>query len=269
MDLSLEHLEEMRPSTLVFHLTKRLLETKWRDPGEEPKLHLFGQLKRITRQWLKDHLVCKGGTWPAQLLYQSLADTACERITRGIVARHLEERPVQAVLDPYNPVGSSMHVRFTTSKKTRWETNAGRCHVNWVVCDSEWEAEFCRVAEAHPRVRAYVKNHGLGLEVPYRFQAESRMYVPDFIVLVDDGHGEEDLLHLVVEIKGYRREDAKEKADTMRTYWVPGVNGLRTYGRWDFVEFGDVYAMQTDFAAKVKAEFGRLVEGVVAASRAA
>ena len=269
VDLSIEHLEELRPSTLVFHLTKRLLETKWRDPGEEPKLHLFGQLKRITRQWLKDHLICKGGTWPAQLLYQSLADTACERITRGIVARHLEERPVQAVLDPYNPVGSSMHVRFTTSKKTRWETNAGRCHVNWVVCDSEWEAEFCRVAEAHPRVRAYVKNHGLGLEVPYRFQAESRMYVPDFIVLVDDGYGEEDLLHLVVEIKGYRREDAKEKADTMRTYWVPGVNGLRTYGRWDFVEFGDVYAMQADFAARVEAEFVRLVEGVVAASGAA
>ena len=269
VDLSLEHLEELRPSTVVFHLTKRLLETKWRDPGEEPKLHLFGQLRRITRQWLKDHLVCKGGTYPAQLLYQSLADTACERITRGIVARHLEERPVQAVLDPYNPVGSSMHVRFTTSKKIRWETNAGRCHVNWVVCDSEWEAEFCRVAEAHPRVRAYVKNHGLGLEVPYRFQAESRMYVPDFIVLVDDGHGEEDLLHLVVEIKGYRREDAKEKADTMRTYWVPGVNGLRTYGRWDFVEFGDVYAMQADFAARVEAEFGRLVEGVVAASGAA
>ena len=269
VDLSLEHLEEMRPSTMVFHLTKRLLETKWRDPGEEPKLHLFGQLKRITRQWLKDHLVCKGGTWPAQLLYQSLADTACERITRGIVARHLEERPVQAVLDPYNPIGSTMHVRFTTSKKTRWKTNAGRCHVNWVVCDSEWEAEFCRVAEAHLRVRAYVKNHGLGLEVPYRFQAESRMYVPDFIVLVDDGHGEEDLLRLVVEIKGYRREDAKEKADTMRTYWVPGVKGLRTYGRWDFVEFGDVYAMQADFAAKVEAEFARLVEGIVAARGAA
>jgi len=108
VDLSLEHLEEMRPSTVVFHLTKRLLETKWRDPGEEPKLHLFGQLKRITRQWLKDHLVCKGGTYPAQLPYQSLADTACERITRGIVARHMEERPVQAVLDAYNPVGSTM-----------------------------------------------------------------------------------------------------------------------------------------------------------------
>ena len=262
VELTLQHLEEMRPSTLVFHLTKRLLETKWRDPGEEPKLHLFGQLKRITRQWLKDHLVCKGETYPAQLVYQSLADTACERITRGIVARHLENRPVQAVLDPYNPSGSTIHVRFNTSKKTRWRTDAARCHVNWVVCDSDWEAEFCRVAEAHPRVRAYVKNQGLGLEVPYRFQAESRTYVPDFVVLVDDGNGDDDLLHLVVEVKGYRREDAKEKKDTMKTYWVPGVNGLRTYGRWDFGEFDEVYAMQAEFAAKVEAEFARIVDAV-------
>ena len=94
VDLSLEHLEELRPSTLVFHLTKRLLETKWRDPGEAPKLHLFGQLKRVTRQWLDAHLVCKGGTYPAQLMYQSLADVACDRITRGIVARHREEDPL-------------------------------------------------------------------------------------------------------------------------------------------------------------------------------
>ena len=94
-------------------------------------------------------------------------------------------------------------------------------------------------------------------------------YAPDFIVLVDDGHGEEDLLHLVVEIEGYRREDAKEMADTMRTYWVPGVNELRNYGRWDFAEFTDIFTMEADFAAKVEAAFGTLVEQVVATSRAA
>ncbi len=86
VDLNLIHTRDLRKSTLLFHLTKRLLETKWRDPGEEPKLHLFGQLKRITRQWLDDHLVCKGGTYPAQLMYQELADMACERITAGIVS---------------------------------------------------------------------------------------------------------------------------------------------------------------------------------------
>jgi len=55
IDLDLKHLDQVRRSTLLFHLTKRLLETKWRDPGEEPKLHLFGQLKAITRQWLDGH----------------------------------------------------------------------------------------------------------------------------------------------------------------------------------------------------------------------
>ena len=269
VDLDLEHLDELRRTTLVYHLTKRLIETKWRDPGEDPKLHLFGQLKRITAAWLDDHLVCKGGTYPALLMYQDLADMACGRITRGIVASHLNERPVRAVLDPYNPAGSTAHVHFVTSKKSRWKTAANRCHVNWAICDSSWEAEFCRVAEAHPRVRAYVKNQGLGFEVPYRLGSQSRRYIPDFIVRVDDGHGEEDLLNLVVEIKGYRGEDAKEKAATMDRYWVPGVNRLGTYGRWAFAEFTDVYLMEADFAKKVEEGFGDLVAKVLTASNGA
>jgi type III restriction enzyme len=201
VDLSLEHLEDTRRSTLLFHLTQRLLYTKWRDPGEEPKLHLFGQLKRITKQWLDTCLVCKGGTYPAQLRYQELADMACERITAGITNALVGERPIKVLLDPYNPTGSTMHVNFTTSKTRRWQTDARRCHINWIILDSDWEAEFCRVAESHPQVQAYVKNHNLGLEVPYRYGSETRRYLPDFIVLVDDGHGEDNLRHLIVEIK--------------------------------------------------------------------
>ena len=45
-----------------------------------------------------------------------------------------------AVPDPYNPEGSTRHVNFTTSRKTRCATSPARCHVNWVVCDSDWEA---------------------------------------------------------------------------------------------------------------------------------
>jgi type III restriction enzyme len=130
-----------------------------------------------------------------------------------------------------------------------------------VVLDSDWEGEFCRVAEAHPQVRAYVKNHGLGLEVPYRFGGEMRRYLPDFVVLVDDGHGPDDLLHLVVEIKGYRREDAKEKKATMDTYWVPGVNYLRAYGRWAFAEFTSIYEMEANFRAKVASHFDAMIKG--------
>ncbi|WP_291984543.1 BPTD_3080 family restriction endonuclease [Candidatus Accumulibacter sp. ACC007] len=265
VNLTVAHLGDMRPSTLLFHLTQRLLYTKWRDPGEDPKLHLFGQLKRITKQWLdgdekRKYLVCKGGTYPAQLMYQELADMACNKITAAITRKFLGERPIKALLDPYNPTGSTSHVRFNTSKADRWETCSRSCHINWVVLDSDWEGEFCRVAEAHPKVRAYAKNHGLGLEVPYRYGSETRKYLPDFIVLVDDGHGEEDLLHLVVEIKGYRREDAVEKKSTMDTYWVPGVNHLGSHGRWAFAEFTEVYQIEADFAAKVESEFNQMID---------
>ncbi len=263
VELGLERLGDMRRSTLLFHITQRLLYTKWRDPGEEPKLHLFGQLKRVTKQWLDNCLVCKGGTYPAQLMYQELADMACERITAGVTRSLVGKRPIKAVLDPYNTVGSTSQVNFNTSRARaeRWETDSRRCHVNWGILDSSWEEEFCRVAEAHPRVRAYVKNHNLGLEVPYRYGSKSRKYLPDFIVLVDDGR--EDLLHLVVEIKGYRGEDAKEKKATMENYWVPGVNNLSTYGRWAFAEFTDVLQIESDFDAKVEAEFNRTIEDIL------
>jgi type III restriction enzyme len=68
----------------------------------------------------------------------------------------------------------------------------------------------------------------------------------------------------VVEIKGYRREDAKEKKGTMDTYWVPGVNRLGTYGRWAFAETTEVYRIESDFAAKVESHFRQMIEQVLA-----
>ena len=261
VDLNLVHTADVRPSQVVYELTSHLLMTRWRDANGEPQLHLFGQLKRIVKQWLDEKcLVCKGGTYPAQLKYKMLADIACERIMAGITRELIGKRPVKAVLDPYNPTGFTSNVNFNTSKPDRYETDSRRCHINWVVLDSDWEAEFCRVAESHPRVRTYVKNHNLGLEVPYRYGSEARRYLPDFIVLVDDGHGENDLLHLIVEIKGYRREDAKEKKATMETFWVPGVNHLGTHGRWAFAEFTEVYQIEADFEAKVEAAFNSMIE---------
>jgi len=259
VDMSLKHLGDMRPSSLVFNLTQRLLYTKWRDPGDAPQLHLFGQLKRITKEWLDGYLVCKGDTYPALLMYQNLADMACNKITAAITRQFLGERPIKVLLDPYNPTGSTRHVRFNTSKMDRWETSSKHCHLNWVILDSDWEGEFCRVAESHPKVLAYVKNHNLGFEVPYRYGSEMRKYRPDFIVQVDDGHGAAYPLNLVVEIKGYRREDAVEKKSTMDTYWIPGVNHLGNYGRWAFAEFTEVYLIESDFKSKIVSEFDKMI----------
>lgn len=247
VELNVKHLEGMRQSTIIYHLTKHLLYTKYRDPGEDPKFYLFGQLKRIARQWLEGgYLRCTGQTYPAQMLYQEIADMACERIRSAITEACTEEdRPIKAIPDAYNPIGSTAHINFTTSKTNLWRTDSRRCHVNYVACDSDWEAEFCRVAESHPNVKSYIKNQGLGLEVPYLYGSIQRKYIPDFIVQIDDGHS--DPLNLIVEIKGYRGEDAKEKANTMRNYWIPGVNNLGFYGRWAFAEFTEVFEIQSEF----------------------
>ena len=79
---------------------------------------------------------------------------------------------------------------------------------------------------------------------------------------MDDGHGPDDLLQVVVETKGYRREDAKDKKDTTETYWVPGVNNLDRYGRWAFVELRDVYRMESEFDATVAGEVAKLIASV-------
>ena len=261
VDLNLVHTGKLRFSELVYNLTQRLIFKHWRDPDGAPKVHLFGQLKRIVKQWLdQGYLACKGDAMPAQLMYQELADMACDRITAAIVSELVGEKPVKVVLDPYNPTGSTAYVRFTTSKRDRWETDPRRCHINWVILDSDWEGELCRVVEKHPRVRAYVKNHNLGLEIPYRHGSEPRKYIPDFIVLVEDGHGEDDLLHLIVEIKGYRREDAKDKKLTAEEYWVRGVNNDGRYGRWAFAEMTDVYEIESDFEERVESEFDSLID---------
>ena len=255
----LKHLQDTRRSTILYHLTTHLIYNHWRGAGEDPALTLFGEIKRITAEWMDKYLVCTGGTYEAQLVYKQLADMACERIAAAIVRSAASaERPVSVLLDPYNPEGTSANVRFTSSKSHHL-TDPNKAHLNYHVLDSTWEGAFCRVAEAHPKVIAYVKNQNMGFEVPYRHMDESRRYLPDFILLVDDGHGPEDLLRLIVEVKGFRGEDVKDKQTFIETYWIPGVNHLKTHGRWDFVELSEIYELEDDFDNKVKASFDSIL----------
>ena len=217
-------------------------------------MHLFGQIKRVAKRWIEEgYLVCHSVP-PAVVLYPQIIGRAADLIRIACFPPSPAPNQVLAVLDPYTPQGSTRFVNFSTTKPL-YTTAPERCHVNHVVLDSDWEAEFARVVEAHPRVVAYVKNQGMQFEVPYRDGTVHRRYWPDYIVRVDDGGA--DPLNLVVEIKGFRKTDAKLKAETMRKLWAPGVNNLGRFGRWAFAEFTDVY--------EIEAAFGRLVDSVAGA----
>jgi len=249
-DFNLDHLSAKRQTEIAFKLANRIVQRHFTEDGEIANPALVMEMRKIVRRWMADHLVLKGDTQLAQLLYHDIADRVAERIKRAIHRGEEGGNRVIAMLDPYNRDGSTRHVGFNTSQD-RYETGP-KCHVNYAIADSDWELEFCRVADAHPRVLAWVKNHNLGFEVPYRAGGEARRYRPDFILRVDDGRGPEDPLNLVIEIKGFRNEDAKDKADTMATYWVPGVNNLGTMGRWAFAEFTEKWTMQSELERVIR-----------------
>ncbi|WP_181707637.1 BPTD_3080 family restriction endonuclease [Chthonobacter rhizosphaerae] len=254
VDLTPDVLDEMRPASISLHLTKRLIEKYLAQVGEPVPYHLTYKVQPIVRRWIKDCLVLEGGTKAGMLTYAEIADRAAEKIYHAIVhsVGGAGEPVVRVLLDPYNPAGVTDHVGFITTKTKLWKTSENKSHVNYVVGDSDWELEFARVVEEHPATLAYVKNQGLGLEVPYRFGSETRRYLPDFIVKVEDGHGPDDPLYLIVEIKGFRGLDAELKAGTMETLWVPGVNRIGAYGRWSFAELREPFAMQDAYAELIR-----------------
>ncbi|MGD9476781.1 BPTD_3080 family restriction endonuclease [Shinella sp. G-2] len=259
-DISPDALDDMRPNTVATHLTKKLIEMYFREPDQDVPYYLYNQLQPITRRWISSCLKLTGGTKAGMLTYAELAEKASELIYQAIVRSAGEdgESVVKAMLDPYNPHGYTDHVSFITTKQTLWETRLS--HVNYVVCDSDWEAEFARVVEAHPATISYVKNQALSFEVPYRSGSLPRRYLPDFIIQIDDGRGPDDPLNLIVEVKGFRGLDEQIKAETMANLWVPGVNNLRVYGRWAFAEFRNAFAMEEDYSKLVANFSARIPE---------
>ena len=259
--LTVERLAETRPQQIAYELAAYILQNHLREPGATARPHLFGQLKGIVAHWLRHYLKCGYQTFPAQVLYRAIADRAAERIKAAIAAAGPDEQPgapprLKAVVTPYTPLGSTRDVDFTIARRPGGrfqrqilETGPGnKSHLNRAVCDSDWEAAFCRLLIRHPQVTAWVKNHGLGFEVPYQAgDGGPRIYLPDFIALIDDGRGPDDLLHLAAEVKGYRGEDAADKARTMQSYWIPGVNNLGGYGRWHFHEFTAIGDLAGEF----------------------
>lgn len=241
-------LDRLRPSEISFNLAKYLLYSHFRDDEGFPKQHLFPQIQRLARRWIDEGYLVTKGVPIGAILYQDQLARAASKIdiacTRGSSGRML------AVLDPYNPRGSTRHVNFITSKPC-WKTGGqpARSQISHVVEDSSWEAQLAQTLEGHPSVIAYAKNQALGFEIPYLDAGQMRRYTPDFLARLDLGGSE---LNLILEVKGLRDETDKAKAQTARELWVPGVNALGGFGRWAFAEFTDWTVMEEDFAILVE-----------------
>ncbi len=244
---TLADLKRRRVQEVAFALAKRTLENHFRDPDGNVKHWFFPQILDIARRWLADCVTYKDGTFPQLLLLVEFTHEAAKRIYGAIVEGDAQERTLLPIVRPYDTIGSTRQVDFDTTKPV-YATDPGHCHVSHVVADSTWEQKLAHTLEGMDEVATYVKNQGLGFTIPYTYEGQERQYLPDFIVRVCDGRGDQPL-NLVVEVSGEARKDKAAKVTTARGFWVPAVNNLGSHGRWGFVEVTDPWDAQNTIRA--------------------
>ncbi len=243
---SLDDLKAIRPQAIAFDITKRLLDRYFRDAPDEDGVAverpwLFPKLLRIVEQWMADPtmLVLKDNAFPQLLAFTELANDAVDRVYYGIVRYEGGDKRLRPMLRAWDPVGSTQYVDFDTARPV-WPTNAARCHVSHVAADTDsWEQRMAQALEEMDEVVRYVKNQSLGFTIPYSLDGDQHSYIPDFIADIDDGHGDDDLLHLVIEVTGKKDKAKAAKTTTARELWVPAVNNHGAFGRWAFIEVTD------------------------------
>lgn len=250
---TLDDLKRKREQEVTFVIARRILEQYFRDEDGNPKVWVFPDLVAIARRWMSECVTLKDNTFPQLLLLIEKSHQAADHIYHAIVAADAGQKRLLPIPKPYDTVGSTRHVDFDTTRPT-YKTRADRCHVSHVVCDTEsWEQKMAQTLEDMDEVVCYVKNQNLGFLIPYTVSGDQRNYMPDFIVRLDDGHGREDPLSLIVEVSGERDADKAAKVATARNLWVPAVNNAATWGRWAFVEISDPWDAKCTIRAHLEA----------------
>ncbi len=233
---------ELRDAQVIYVLTQRLIQQYYTDHEKGREFQLFGQLKRIVEKWYNSQVEIIGGDGSKEIrrlvIFWNQKETATS-IYEGIRRANTDNEQIKAILNYYNPTGSTKYVFGTTSKEV-YPTR--KSHVNYVVADTDsWEQIAAKTLEELPEVKSYVKNHFLDFKIPYLVGAIEHMYVPDFIAVVKTGSGKE--VNLIIEISGLSNDRLGHK-DFKRKYtkdfWLPAANNLEIYGIWDFVEVSDI-----------------------------
>jgi type III restriction enzyme len=253
---NLAGLQDHRLNEVAFRLAKLTVERYFSEEGP----WRFPQVLVIVKRWLDTCLTLKDNTFPQLLLLHRYADDAVDRIYRAIVRSNEATERLVPILRPYDAIGSTRYVDFDTTRPV-FATRADKCHVSHVAADTgSWEQKMAQTLEDMDEVIRYVKNQSLGFTIPYTLNGEERQYIPDFIACLDDGHGPDDLLNLIVEVSGEAKRDKAAKVATARDLWIPAVNNYGGFGRWEFVEIDDPWHAEPLFRAFTRVPASALQE---------
>lgn len=199
-----------------------------------PRQALFPQLLRVVERYIAHHVTALPPNEPIDALmcspyYGWLIETLREHIRPDVSQGEAPEVPVY---EGNREDGSTADVDTWTSREVR---EVLKSHVNLVVADTrQWEQAAAYAIDTHPRVRAFVKNAGLGFGIPYLHNGQMHEYVPDFLVQFNDVPE----TTLILETKGYDPLAEVKKSAVER--WVAALNAeheinpARGNGKWRY-----------------------------------
>ncbi len=244
---------DVRDAQVIYKLTQELISRKYNDPENGRMFQFFTRLKNIVAEWYDSQIEILGGDGTREqrrLILKWNLGKVVSAIYEGIRMAGTSSEHISAILNYYNPEGTTAHVRGATAKEVYPTVKS---HVNYVVADTEsWEQIAAKTLEELPQVKYYVKNHFLDFKIPYSDGALEHDYIPDFIAVCKTPEGEE--VNLIIEISGFSNDRYGNK-DIKRhytlDYWIPAANNLRKYGRWDFIEIDDIDNIKATLISKI------------------
>jgi type III restriction enzyme len=202
---------------------------------------MFPQVFNIVRRYVATKLDLVGEAAPEEIALGTYRSTIESRLSAAIRPADVEgEQPLLPVLHDMAGIGTTDVSPFLTVKAC---LPTRKSQLSYAVYDSGWEAQVAKALDESSRVRAWAKNFRLGLEIPYQHKGEAHAFVPDFLVDVRSPECEDDVEHVIVEVKGLEREQDRSK-DVGAQRWIAAVNHWDRLGHWRYVKIHSPYQLK-------------------------
>ena len=232
--------DDLRDSQVVYYYTRLMIREYYTSPENGRQFQKFSDIKKIVEDWYENQLEIVGGNGRQEqkrlvMLWNYIA--VLKNINEGIHKANEDQERISAVLNYYNPEGSTAYVFHPTSKPVFLTKKS---HVNYVVGESEsWEVMFAEDLEKTETVEAYARCKYMGFRIPYSVGDKNLEYEPDFVIRLKIS--DERTINLLVDLQNFNGDGkgyGQEKLYTLRNYWLPAANNLKSFGEWDLLTIG-------------------------------
>ena len=240
---------ELRDLQVIYYFAHLMIREYYTSREHGQQFQKFPDIKQIVETWYNEQLEIVGGdgsTEQKRLVMLWNYKAVLDNIMEGVHKANEDHEEISAVLNYYNPEGSTIHV-YRPTNKTVYPTQ--KSHVNYVIAeDNSWQQIAAKTLDAMECVECWVKNTYLGFRIPYTVGDENKEYQPTFIVRVKG-------INLIVECEDFDSDKSgnkEAKRHYLKDYWIPAANNLKTYGTWDLLEIRDIDQLEKLINDKIK-----------------